>query len=127
MTALNYEVPTLSVISSVTKEAFEIRPCRFQLDSIQIQLEKKLSIQSQAVICLAPTGSGKSLAFVAPLLFNDNGISILITPLNILGTHTTTKVDGYNISVANTTGPGVCNTLYKVRTRCIALCIKYLK
>lgn len=36
------------------------------------------------VASIATTGSGKTLAFWMPLLFIENGIQIVITPLNIL-------------------------------------------
>ena len=37
------------------------------------------------VFTFAPTGAGKTLTFWIPLIFNDNGIQILVTPLNLLG------------------------------------------
>ena len=37
------------------------------------------------IIAIAATGSGKTLAFWMPLLFNGDGIQIVVTPLNILG------------------------------------------
>ncbi|KAI0738168.1 hypothetical protein C8Q80DRAFT_1060062, partial [Daedaleopsis nitida] len=38
------------------------------------------------VVCISGTGSGKTLTFWIPLLFRPNGIQVIITPLNILGT-----------------------------------------
>ena len=37
------------------------------------------------VIAIAATGSGKTLTFWMPLLFNKEGIQVVITPLNVLG------------------------------------------
>lgn len=38
------------------------------------------------VICISATGSGKTLTFWLPLLARGDGIQIIVTPLNILGT-----------------------------------------
>lgn len=37
------------------------------------------------MINIAPMGSGKTLTFWMPLLFWENGIQIVVTPLNTLG------------------------------------------
>ncbi|KAI0829217.1 P-loop containing nucleoside triphosphate hydrolase protein [Trametes gibbosa] len=37
------------------------------------------------VVCISGTGSGKTLRFWMPLLFQPNSIQIIITPLNVLG------------------------------------------
>ncbi|KAG2335653.1 P-loop containing nucleoside triphosphate hydrolase protein, partial [Suillus weaverae] len=42
-------------------------------------------LNSKDVITISPTGSGKTLTFWIPLLFNAGGIIIIVTPLNILG------------------------------------------
>ncbi|KAG1727080.1 uncharacterized protein EDB91DRAFT_1035249, partial [Suillus paluster] len=53
-------------------------------------------------------GSGKMFTFWIPLLFNDNGIILIVTPLNILGEkiHKKAKMLGflaYNLSAENAT------------------------
>ncbi|KAG1723093.1 hypothetical protein EDB19DRAFT_1645425, partial [Suillus lakei] len=55
-----------------------------------------------------PTGSGRMFMFWIPLLFNDNRIILIITPLNILGkkTHNKAKMLGfpaYNLSAETAT------------------------
>jgi len=37
------------------------------------------------IVSIAATGAGKTLTFWMPLLFRNDGIQIIITPLNILG------------------------------------------
>ncbi|KIK76015.1 hypothetical protein PAXRUDRAFT_18508 [Paxillus rubicundulus Ve08.2h10] len=64
---------------SVVQDEFGLRPCKWQLQSARYQLESK------DVFTVSPTGSGKTLTFWIPLLFNNNRIIIIITPLNILG------------------------------------------
>ncbi|KAG2754120.1 P-loop containing nucleoside triphosphate hydrolase protein, partial [Suillus brevipes Sb2] len=50
---------------------------------------------------LSPTGSGKTLTFWIPLLFNNGGITILITPLTILGEKNVTELQQVQIPVVN--------------------------
>ncbi|KIK77048.1 hypothetical protein PAXRUDRAFT_779201 [Paxillus rubicundulus Ve08.2h10] len=72
-------VPPIANMQSVVQDKFGLRPCACQLQSAQYQLESK------DVFTVSPTGSGNTLTFWIPLLFNNNGIIIIITPLNILG------------------------------------------
>ncbi|KAJ3476844.1 hypothetical protein NLI96_g10880 [Meripilus lineatus] len=73
------EIPTLSDIRKKTIEKLGRRPCLWQLKIAQAILKRE-----KDVVCIAGTGSGKTLTFWMPLLFRD-GIQIVITPLNILG------------------------------------------
>ncbi|KAF9224789.1 hypothetical protein BS17DRAFT_635167, partial [Gyrodon lividus] len=54
-------------------------PCDWQIHLGHAQLERK------DVIIVSPIGSGKTMTFWIPMLFNAAGIMIIITPLNILG------------------------------------------
>jgi len=72
-------VPSFANIKIAAQEKFGITPCTWQLQSARYQLEKK------DVVTISPTGSGKTLTFWIPLLFNTNGIMVIVTPLNILG------------------------------------------
>lgn len=53
---------------------------------------------SRDVICISGTGSGKTLTFWMPLLFRPQGVQVIITPLNILGTQTQQQLQSYGIS-----------------------------
>ena len=79
MSSLNYTVPSLEEMDDKVHEKLGFRACIFQLQSSSLQLLGK------NVFTFAPTGAGKTLTFWIPLLFNDNGIQILVTPLNLLG------------------------------------------
>ncbi|KIK81640.1 hypothetical protein PAXRUDRAFT_155609 [Paxillus rubicundulus Ve08.2h10] len=72
-------VPTIADMQSVVQDKFGLQPYAWQLQSAQYQIE------SMDVFTVSPTSSGKTLTFWIPLLFNNNGIIIIITPLNILG------------------------------------------
>jgi len=72
-------VPSFANMRITTQEKFGLTPCTWQLQSAQYQLEKR------DVVTISPTGSGKTLTFWIPLLFNTDGIIVIVTPLNILG------------------------------------------
>jgi superfamily II DNA helicase RecQ len=78
MSSLNYHIPDLNYMDDVVEAMFGYRACTCQLKSSRLQLQKK------NVFAFAPTGAAKTLTFWIPLIFNDNGIQILVTPLNIL-------------------------------------------
>ncbi|KAF8264330.1 P-loop containing nucleoside triphosphate hydrolase protein [Lactarius quietus] len=61
------------------KERFGFFPCTWQLKAALIQLEQN------DLVTLAPTGSRKTLTFWIPLLFNGDGLIIVVTPLIVLG------------------------------------------
>ncbi|KAF9225047.1 hypothetical protein BS17DRAFT_684118, partial [Gyrodon lividus] len=67
-------MPSLSKMKQIVSEKLSISPCTWQLQSVQAQLQKK------DVFTISPTGSGKTMTFWIPMLFNS-----IITPLKILG------------------------------------------
>ena len=117
MASLEYEVPSAEEITQDVIEKFGVTPCKFQVEATIAQLKQALENPTdyrRGVLCIAGTGSGKSLAFYMPFLFNDNGISIMVTPLNVLAeqmAHVSTKL---GISVANLTGDSVAESLLRV-------------
>ncbi|KAH9831739.1 P-loop containing nucleoside triphosphate hydrolase protein [Rhodofomes roseus] len=74
-------LPSLEEICATTLAKLSRDPCRWQARATQLVLERKNDL-----INIAPTGSGKTLTFWMPLLFREDGIQIVVTPLNILGT-----------------------------------------
>ncbi|KAG2048353.1 hypothetical protein BDR06DRAFT_840522, partial [Suillus hirtellus] len=55
------------------------------------------------VFTISPMGSGKTLTFWIPMLCIDGGVTIIITPLNILSDKNKTKVHAMGISAMNLT------------------------
>ena len=68
---LVYTIPSISEVISRTEEYFGITPHLFQVEDTLAQLKR------QDVITISPTGSGKTLTFWMPLLFNNNEIKIV--------------------------------------------------
>ncbi|KAH8087851.1 hypothetical protein BXZ70DRAFT_906862 [Cristinia sonorae] len=84
--------PCLSQIRDTTKQHLGYRPCLWQLKVARATLEGK------DVVCVASTGSGKTLPFWMPLLFRIEGIVVVITPLNLLGTQNKSQLEALGIS-----------------------------
>ncbi|KAG2741977.1 P-loop containing nucleoside triphosphate hydrolase protein [Suillus brevipes Sb2] len=119
MSARQFEVPSFADMKTIVHSKLGITPCTWQLQSALHQLEKK------NVFTISPTGSGKTFTFWIPLLFNDNGIILIVTPLNILGekTHDEAKTLGfpaYNLSADNATDEAF-NDIAKLKYRVITV------
>ncbi|KAG2136627.1 uncharacterized protein EDB93DRAFT_1045750, partial [Suillus bovinus] len=107
MSALRYEVPTLDDLKMLTETSFGFTPCTWQLNSALSQLQKK------DVFTISPTGSGKTLTFWIPMLCNDDRITIIITPLNILGDKNENDVCAMGISAMNLTATTATDQVFK--------------
>ena len=55
-------------------------PCLWQLRIVEALLKR-----DKDIVLIAETGGGKTLTFMLPLEFCQEGIIIVITPLNLLG------------------------------------------
>ncbi|KIK11093.1 hypothetical protein PISMIDRAFT_123296, partial [Pisolithus microcarpus 441] len=73
-------LPSLSNIRTSTQQFFGVRPCLWQLKVAETILKG-----DKDIICIAGTGMGKTLTFWMPLLFREDGMQIVVTPLNLLG------------------------------------------
>ncbi|EJF56824.1 P-loop containing nucleoside triphosphate hydrolase protein, partial [Dichomitus squalens LYAD-421 SS1] len=80
-------LPTIAEIRARTLEKFGRRPCLWQCNATLAQLRG-----DKDVVCISGTGSGKTLTFWMPLLFRPDGIQVIISPLNILGTQNTEQL-----------------------------------
>ena len=108
MSSLQYVVPSIDDLCMEVQRTFGILPCMFQARDAIAQLKQK------DCIMISPTGSGKTLTFWIPLLFNNNGIIIIITALNILGDKNVEELLRLGITAANVTGASATDDLFKV-------------
>ena len=86
-------IPTNQEIISKTMAHFGKRPCYLQIKICQAILKR-----SKNIICMAATGFGKTLTFFMPLLFDNDGIIIIVTALNILGKQNVEQLQSIGIS-----------------------------
>jgi superfamily II DNA/RNA helicase len=68
----------------------------------QIKVVKAILKRDGDVVCIAATGSGKTLTFWLPLLFRTHGIQLVISPLNILGQQNVAQLAQMKIQVFDT-------------------------
>jgi hypothetical protein len=66
-------------VQSQVEAVFGFRPCLWQIRVVHAILN------GDNVITIAPTGSGKSMTYWMPLLYIKHGISVVVTPLKLLG------------------------------------------
>lgn len=76
---MSKSTPSLSEITEKTRDVFGVKPCKFQAQICDLQLR---GIHS---VLVSPTGSGKSLSFLMPFIWQHLGVCILISPLQLLG------------------------------------------
>lgn len=113
---LNFTLPTTQEISQKTFEVFGRHPCHFQID---VALEQLKAYQQPAdsrkgVVFTSSTGSGKTLTFLIPSLFINDGIIIVIAPLNVLSDQFHRDLEAVGIRTANATGKHISDELFQV-------------
>ncbi|KAI9066924.1 P-loop containing nucleoside triphosphate hydrolase protein [Trametes sanguinea] len=91
--------PTLDEVRQKTIDSFGRRPCLWQCESALAQLRG-----GRDIVCISGTGSGKTLTFWMPLLFNEQGIQVVITPLNVLGNQNKRQLAGLGIQAIALSG-----------------------
>ncbi|PPQ76587.1 hypothetical protein CVT26_012791 [Gymnopilus dilepis] len=109
---LAYAIPTAAEVIKRTEECFGITPHSFQVQDTIAQLQKR------DVITISPTGSGKTMTFWMPLLFNGDGMKIVVTSLNILGDQNVAQLAKLGIRAVNLTKRTATNKIYKEIENC---------
>jgi superfamily II DNA helicase RecQ len=66
------------------------------------------------IITVAPTGSGKSLTYWIPLLYIKHGITVVVSPLKLLGTQFAQMLEDNQISVISIMAANATNKVFKV-------------
>ncbi|KZT63657.1 P-loop containing nucleoside triphosphate hydrolase protein, partial [Daedalea quercina L-15889] len=94
-------VPSLEEVRAKTSDVFQRHPCSWQAEAVQQAVKG-----DNDVVLIAPTGSGKTLTFWMPLLFREDGIQIVVTPLNLLGSQNVSELKEYGIPACDDIGEG---------------------
>jgi len=102
------EVPSFAEMKSIAEMKLGLTPCTWQLQSAHNQLENK------DVFTISPTSSGKTLTFWIPLLFNNGGITIIITPLNILSEKNRNEANAYGFPALDICAETATDQAFKV-------------
>lgn len=78
---LDSHSPWVKLARRRTQEVFgrDVRPCLWQVKVALAVLKG-----DKHVLSIARTGSGKTLTFWIPILLTDDGITIIVVPLNLL-------------------------------------------
>ena len=101
-------LPSLDEMREAVNKCFGFVPCTWQLKAALTQLGQR------DLVTLAPTGSGKTLTFWIPLLFNGDGITIVITPLIVLGEKNVKELSDVSIAAINLTTTSTSEEAFKV-------------
>lgn len=92
-----------------TESAFSVRPCLWQTKVSLAVLKGEKN-----VCCIAGTGSGKTMTFWMPLLLREDGIQIVVVPLNVLGKQNVDQLKKAGISAIAITGETATEQNFKV-------------
>ena len=112
-TAQAPNLPSAAEICAKTQEVFGKTPCLFQIELCLAQLQAQYN--NQDIISIAPTGSGKTLCFLMPLLFT-NKTTIIVTALNLLGEQFREQVESIGISAVAVTAANNTHEIFQVRS-----------
>jgi superfamily II DNA helicase RecQ len=100
-------------IREQTEAVFKKSPCLFQIELCLAQLQSQYTVQD--IISTASTGSGKTLSFLMPLLFNNGKITIIVTALNLLGEQFGRQLEAASITAVSVTASNANKATFQVR------------
>lgn len=86
-----------------------VRPCLWQVKVALATLKG-----DKHVLSIARTGSGKTLTFWIPILLTDDGIIIVVVPLNILAEQNVSRLTRAGINALVITGKTATASNFKV-------------
>ena len=89
------------------KQVFGFRPCLWQICVVHAILT------GNNVITIALTGSGKSLTYWMLLLFIKYGITVVVTPLKLLGGQFSKMLQDNGVSAVSITVANATNELFE--------------
>jgi superfamily II DNA helicase RecQ len=93
-------------VQKQVREVFGFCPCLWQIWVVRAILA------GDDVITIAPTGSGKSLTYWMPILYIKHGITVVVTPLKLLGGQFVDVLLGKGVSAVSITAANATNELF---------------
>ena len=109
VSGMRTELPDVSQIRATTREKLGRSPCLWQCETALALLRG-----DRDIICISGTGSGKTLVFWIPLLFRPQGVQVIITPLNLLGTQNVDELKRSHIAAIAISGDCATFARFKV-------------
>ena len=95
-------------VQSQVEAVFGFHACLWQIRIVRAILN------GDDVITIAPTGSGKSMTYWMPLLYIKHGISVVVTPLKLLGGQFADMLQDNGINAVSMTASNATNELFEV-------------
>ena len=95
-------------MQGTVNKCFGVLPYTWRLEAALTQLRQR------DLLTLAPTGSGKTLTFWILLLFNGDGVTIVIMPLTVLGEKNVNELMKASIAAINLTPASASDKAFKV-------------
>ena len=115
-------IPSLDEIRDKSLQVLGRRPCLWQCRVAQAQLRG-----DRDIVCISATGSGKTLTFWIPLLFRPQGIQIVITPLNLLGSQNSSELQRLGINAIALCGKTATSKNFEVACHPTATFLKLMR
>ncbi|KAL1751931.1 P-loop containing nucleoside triphosphate hydrolase protein [Schizophyllum commune] len=102
-------------VRAQVKAAFQVDPCHWQVQAIRTLSQRADKISEDQCV-ISATGSGKTITFLAPLLFVPQGTLVIISPLNLLSEQIATQLQNMRIpAIAVTAGNATRNVFQAIR------------
>ena len=115
-TASDENCPSLDVAREEVLSSLGMRLCHWQYQVTAGILQQKYVFASVA------TGMGKTLSFLAPVLFRPNGVLVIVTPLNVLGNQMEELLEKAGISAISINAETATDENYEVRSNELCPC-----
>ena len=96
------------------KAAFQVDPCHWQVQAIRTLSQRADKISEDQCV-ISATGSGKTITFLAPLLFVLQGTLVIISPLNLLSEQIATQLQNMRIPAIAVTAENATRNVFQVR------------
>jgi superfamily II DNA helicase RecQ len=103
------DIPSHAQIHTATLAAFSITLCIGQIKAGIFQMQKKSD-----VVLISGMGSGKTLTFWIPMLYEPQSITVLVTALNVLGKQMAATLLHAGITAVNLTAENATNKMFQV-------------